>query len=332
MVSHDDVIWCYRSILGREPESQTALERHVSAVEDFRSLVLRFLSSQEYRSRLGSQSRIFVPFDGPEMHVDLSVSATELSRLRDRIRQAWTHMGASRPYHSVLTAADYLPQNLTEESIQRFYESGVKEAGIIKAALIRNGVSDLQSKVCVEFGCGLGRVTLGLATLFKSVFGYDISPNHLEAAEKRARDTGVRNVQFRLCRDTTEEVKLEKCDFFYSQLVFQHNPPPVMRALIKTALASLQEGGVGIFQLPTYSLNYKFRLREYLSGEQHLTMEMHILPQSEVFSLVAEAGCQVLEVREDNAIGGSLGQWISNKFVVKKVVPPIIVPPKRTHR
>jgi len=48
-VTNDDVLWCYRHILGRDPDSTKIVEVHAAAAEDFRSLVLIFLGSMEYR-------------------------------------------------------------------------------------------------------------------------------------------------------------------------------------------------------------------------------------------------------------------------------------------
>jgi SAM-dependent methyltransferase len=317
-VTTDDVVWCYRSILGREPEAQRVIERHLSAASEWRSLVLRFIRSSEHINKQGAKVPLpLVPFGGPAMHVDLSASASEISQLRERIREAWMHMGITRPYQSVLSAPDYAPQNLTAESIKRFFDSGTEEASTIHKVLVRNGFDDCKSKSCVEFGCGLGRVTFALAKMFDKIHAYDISPTHLESAKRRAHEFGINNIEFHLHDDDALNEPLSECDFFYSQLVFQHNPPPIMRMLVKKGLASLRQDGIAIFQLPTYGLTYNFHLQEYLASRRQLDMEMHCLPQYEVFTVIAEARCQVLEVREDNAIAKS-GRWISNKFVVKK--------------
>ena len=50
-VTIDDVAWCYRTLLGREPESVAAAETHASEVNDLRSLFLRFITSHEYVSK-----------------------------------------------------------------------------------------------------------------------------------------------------------------------------------------------------------------------------------------------------------------------------------------
>jgi SAM-dependent methyltransferase len=74
-----------------------------------------------------------------------------------------------------------------------------------------------------------------LAGKFKRVDGYDISPGHLERARQRAQETGIRNVALHEC-SSNMLASLEKCDFFYSRIVFQHKPPPVIVELIRTAV------------------------------------------------------------------------------------------------
>jgi hypothetical protein len=88
------------------------------------------------------------------------------------------------------------------------------------------------------------------------------------------------------------------------------------------ALNALKPDGIAIFQVPTYAPGYSFRSDEYLSGPKHVDMEMHVIPQVEVFTLIAEATCALREVREDGAIG-RVGQWISNTFVAKRVRPKL---------
>jgi SAM-dependent methyltransferase len=252
------------------------------------------------------------------MHVELAASPLDLARLGNRVREAWTHMGVARPHHSVLSGRDYLPQFINKDSIDRFYASGAREAATINTILRRHGFCHPESKICVEYGCGLGRVTFALANIFKKVHGYDISTTHLTSAERHASDTGIHNIDFHLCSADLVSKNLEDCDFFYSRIVFQHNPPPLMRELIATSLKSLRPGGVAIFQVPTYGAGYAFRIQEYLASSQQLDMEMHCIPQSEVFKLIVEAHCKILEVREDRSIG-RLGQWISNTFVVERL-------------
>jgi SAM-dependent methyltransferase len=315
-ITREEVAWCYRSILGREPESEAVLQSHATT-EDFGALVIRFIRSVEFRQK--SMPLMSVPLDRHAMHVELKASPAELDQIRARIREAWTHMGAIRPHHSVLSGNNYLPQNIDQRAVESFRASGAREALIIKSILERHGHDPAHSQTCVEYGCGLGRVTIPLAKMFNKVEAYDISPTHLTSAKTYAVESDACNIEFHLRSVELAAKPLEECDFFYSRIVFQHNPPPIIRELIATSLKCLRTGGIAIFQVPTYASGYCFRVRDYLSKEQHLDMEMHCIPQSEVFSLIDEAQCHLLEVDEDNAIG-RIGSWISNIFVVRRPV------------
>lgn len=53
MLTNDEAIWGYRYILGRDPESNTVLERHVRAYSDWRNFRQALLDSSEFsRSRI----------------------------------------------------------------------------------------------------------------------------------------------------------------------------------------------------------------------------------------------------------------------------------------
>jgi len=316
-VTEEEVQWCYRTILGREPESADIVKLKASQEKDFRSMLLGFLSSQEYLRKVVIPG--LMPLDRSEMAVDTTGSALELSLVKDRIRETWNQLGLDRPHDSILSGAGYLPDDINEESIERFYASGLEEAAIVQAMLSRFGFSQASAKICVEYGCGLGRVTFALASMFKEVHGYDISANHLRLAQQHAAEFGVENVGFHLCSADTISDALVPCDFFYSRLVFQHNPPPLIRELLSTSLAALRPGGIGIFQIPTYGSDYAFRIKDYIAGSRRRDIEMHCFPQREVFALIADAHCNLLEVDEDTALG-RYGEWVSNTFVVQR--PP----------
>jgi SAM-dependent methyltransferase len=313
-VTANDVVWCYRKLLEREPESQDTVRQLMLATADIKALVSKFIASDEYQHNIAKRG--LVPLDCQGMAVDVEASSADLARLKDRIRATWTELGLNRPHHSVLTGDSFLPQLINDQSVEEFYASGVAESRVIHAILNRHGFTAAQA-ICMEYGCGLGRVTLALAKTCKMVRGHDISATHLELAKQRAAASGVRNVEFILSSKDAVIDNLPECDFFYSRIVFQHNPPPLMRVLISACLTSLRAGGMGIFQVPTYAPGYQFRVSEYLASPRSTEIEMHCLPQDEIFALIAEAGCKLLEVREDASIG-HLGHWISNTFVVRR--------------
>ena len=81
-------------------------------------------------------------------------------------------------------------------------------------------------------------------------------------------------------RTVDEMVNLERVDLVYSLIVLQHNPPPVIRLIVRAFLKALNPGGVAYFQVPTYRGGYRFSPGEYLENEakKHVMMEMHVLP------------------------------------------------------
>ena len=52
-VSKEDVLWCYRNLLGREPESDRVVEAGTNTT-DFKALVLGFIGSQEFIAKHAS--------------------------------------------------------------------------------------------------------------------------------------------------------------------------------------------------------------------------------------------------------------------------------------
>ncbi len=107
-------------------------------------------------------------------------------------------------------------------------------------------------------------------------------------------------------------------DLFYSKIVLQHNPPPVMAVLLKNLLAALSPGGIGFFQIPVFKVGYSFLIEKYLQEDNQTNMEMHFFPQADLLQLVADAGCRVCELFEDDAIGNT-ASMLSNTLLVQKL-------------
>jgi len=318
-ISQDEVIWCYRMILGREPESADVVQKLMKS-HNLPTLREAFLRSPEFaeKRKVLSTSRpqvSFLPLDLPKNEIEYEATAIQLSRCLEKIGAAWSHLGMTKPHFSVLTNKQFLPENI-DENIDKFWASGEVESVQVEGMLARHNFTSLSTKICVEFGCGVGRVTMGLARRFAQVHCYDISQGHLALAEQRAQDVGVSNCRFHLCSDNLLN-PLAACDFFYSRIVFQHNPPPIIHQLIRNALRSLKPDGIAIFQVPTYCIDYHYSIREWLAADHELAMQMHCLPQQVIFSIITDENCELLEVREDNYTGAP-DRFISNTFVVRK--------------
>jgi SAM-dependent methyltransferase len=316
-VSAEAVIWGYRFFLGRDPESAQVVEMHRDSKDELH-LAQKLVASAEFRAKKSSLS---VPATSIapqfcEQLIETKATDGQIAECLAKIKAAWSHLGNVAPHFSVLTSDRYRPANIAQ-SIETFWRSGDAEAEQFMSTLARYGLTAPAPGICVEFGCGVGRVTVGLARHFAHVDAYDISAAHLELARGRAREVDASNITFHEC-SANLLVALAPCDAFYSRLVFQHNPPPVILRLIRNTLHALRPGGIAVFQVPAHITGYSFELRKWLQTEHALDMYMHCIPQREVFETIASMGCELLEVREDNSAGAP-EKIVSNVFVVRRL-------------
>jgi 2-polyprenyl-3-methyl-5-hydroxy-6-metoxy-1,4-benzoquinol methylase len=317
MIDRNDVIAAYRLILGREPENEevvTAYTKQATSLSELRAI---FLHSTEFAATPLPNSVRYRPLEVPPMEVETECSADRLTAMMAHIEADWTQLGDTEPHWSVRAEDAFLATNI-ETTSGDFYESGKLPLARFRTAADRCGVALSALSRCCELGCGVGRTTIWLAETFPQVIAADMSLSHIEIAQSTVKARGRRNVEFSHLSTFGAIDALPSFDVFFSVIVLQHNPPPVIAYLLRTLLSKLRPGGVGYFQVPTYSAHYRFSVDEYL---KHATnsgaIEMHVLPQPALFKAIADAGCQMLEMRED-AWAGDLNT-ISNSILAIKL-------------
>ena len=298
MLSVDVIKACYRVLLGREAENDGVIQGKAD-LPDYQALLANFVESGEYRNRFPGQFRTFYLATG--RRVDVAVSAEDLARMFDRIRDEWSKLGEEDPYWSVLTLDDYRSGVIDEALKETFFATGAESARAIEVFAERAGVAAPKGR-CVEFGCGVGRVTVHLAKLFEEVVAVDISPKNLEICAQAVRDLGLDNVTTQLLGAPDDVERIPACDFVFSTIVLQHNPPPVQHFLLDALLSKLNPGGGFLFQIPTHSPGYHFDAAAYLASAPG-GMEMHDLPMADVFRLLAKHDAAPLEVLMDEWTG-----------------------------
>lgn len=304
----------YLLLLGREPES----ERAIASARSYPSLAaLRqaFLGSDEFRNKVKLRP-VLVALDAPPIEVEWQVDAATARRLLAHVGETWARLGAERPHWSVLSADHFLPERIAATG-DRFFQSGKRDRDGLLAVLRRLGREPAEFPVLFEFGCGLARVTPFLAESFARVVACDVSASHLALARERL---AVEHAGVTLHEATPGDLGMkEGFDLWFSRLVLQHNPPPVMAMVLRRALSLLNPGGIAHFQLPTYARGYRFTAADYLAGVKPGggEIEMHVLPQPVIFELAAQCGCEPLEVWQDQSAGPP-ASWISSVVTLRK--------------
>lgn len=322
MLSQEEVVLAYRLMLGRDPENADVVNNLCQTVHNVAKLREVFIGSAEFQQRmgdlLGSQQYVRQrhPFTMPSIPVEVTVSDTALAQMFERIHQAWEFLGETDPYWSVVTQPQYhLDQFATHK--EQFFKSGKYSADLFFSALRRNHVNPNLIGLCLEVGCGVGRITNYLAQTVEQVLGADISAHHLDIAREHLTKEGRTNVTLKQLADIQALNDLPPVDAIFSVITLQHNPPPVIAWMLRTLLACLKPAGVAYLQIPTYRNGYLFEVERYLNTAPTKALEMHFLPQHEVFKIVAEAGCRCLEIREDSMVGEE-SKMLSNTFVIQK--------------
>lgn len=310
--------WGYRLILLREPENEEVVRHLAQKAVSTRILRDILMRSQEARTQAGfPMSLQSMSGNEPAQAIQVQVTPEQQRELFDRVQSVWKRLGETKPHWSVLTGDEFLPDKIGK-TVDEFYRSGVSNITTLMRTLARNGIDAAKLRICMDFGCGLGRLTAALSPHFERVIGVDISSSHLAIAREEIAKRGLANVSFEQLEAIDAVERLPQVDLVFSVIVLQHNPPPVIRALFAALLGRVAPGGAAVIQIPTYLPgDYSFDVERYLR-EGGKDMEMHAIPQHEAFALVRAAGMEVLEVIDDAWTG--MGR--SNTFVVRRPVIP----------
>lgn len=130
------------------------------------------------------------------------------------------------------------------------------------AGLFGRLAAEPRGGVCVEVGCGPGRMTPALAVRFERVIALDVSPAMLAQARAAVAAAGIDNVTFlAVSGERLDGVESGVADALVCYLVLQHLPG---RKLVLAYLAEfarvLKPGGEAFVQLPVLVPGLQARL------------------------------------------------------------------------
>lgn len=133
--------------------------------------------------------------------------------------RAWRWLGKHDAYYGVLSGPEFRAGNLTPERLDSFFATG--RAHVERAmTLVSHHLGAIGNGACLDFGCGVGRVAVPLATRFHRVTAIDISPAMIEEARSNCVRFGAHNVEFFETLDAAQGLY----DLVHSYIVLQHIP------------------------------------------------------------------------------------------------------------
>jgi SAM-dependent methyltransferase len=130
---------------------------------------------------------------------------------------------------------------------ERFFERGRRQTARLAAELEEFTGCELKSRRALDFGCGVGRLTLPLAERCEYVYGTDISRAKLAEADRNAKDANVTNVEW--LEPELIPTLSGRYDMIHSILVFQHIPSREGERIFSELLRGLLPGGIGAVQV-----------------------------------------------------------------------------------
>jgi SAM-dependent methyltransferase len=249
------------------------------------------------------------------------------SRFRIALHRTWWNRYArSDPFWAVLTENEKKAGGWdVDEFFRRGEDTITRELERLKAL----GLS-LRFDRALDFGCGLGRLTNGLAGHFAHTTGVDISPPMLRHARQFVRHPD--KIDFVATADPAlASLPDNSFDLVYSEITLQHIAPAEAERYIGSLVRLVRPGGVISFQVPAcipppHPLEkFKFsswpptlwmRLKRYAiqSWKQALPywrphMPMYAIPRERVVALLEASGARLLDITPSNAAGSTIESY-----------------------
>jgi SAM-dependent methyltransferase len=229
--------------------------------------------------------------------------------------RVWEYYGQHDPYYGVLTWDDYRRENLDAAALTRFFDSGKAYIDLVLQTIQQQLDPAFHPTRALDFGCGVGRLTIPLAAICESAIGVDISPAMLKEAQKNCQRLGVTNVEFVQSDDQLSRL-MGRFDLINSFIVFQHIPCDRGEAILTRLIDLLADNGVGVLHF-TYckqppatakgrwllwayqSIPGLFDLRNRLKGlpQAQPIMQMNEYNLNHLFQILYRGGCQHCYVR-----------------------------------
>lgn len=191
----------------------------------------------------------------------------------DDVRKNWDALGAEDPLWAVLTDDRYRGGKWDEAA---FFATGAEEIAGVVRDLDRLGRPERRGR-CLDFGCGVGRLTQALAAHFESCDGVDIARSMIAAARRLDRSGGRCSFHVNDAPDLAL-FPANTFDFVYSNIVLQHMPTEAAKAYVSEFLRVLTPGGLAMFEIPSENIQEEVLERERLPDAAHAAVISATLP------------------------------------------------------
>jgi ubiquinone/menaquinone biosynthesis C-methylase UbiE len=157
----------------------------------------------------------------------------------------WEKFGREDPYYGVMTLDKFHKKKLDEKSLEEFFTSGRDHVEFVMDT-IRTSIDPVFSPSRVlDFGCGVGRCAIPLASVCPVVIGVDISQSMVDEARKNCKGQSIGNLEFIRSDDDLSNLH-GNFALIHSSFVFQHIPVKRGEKILKRLVHLLSDHGVAV--------------------------------------------------------------------------------------
>jgi 2-polyprenyl-3-methyl-5-hydroxy-6-metoxy-1,4-benzoquinol methylase len=154
----------------------------------------------------------------------------------------WERWGNTDPYFGVLSSEKFRRKELSERSIEDFFNSGRRHVERVLSTIRTTFDSSFTPDSAMDFGCGVGRLVIPLAENAKRVVGVDISKSMIAEAARNCERAGVTNATFSMSDDTLSLVS-GTFKLVHSYIVLQHIPWRRGRGILQALASRVEANG-----------------------------------------------------------------------------------------
>jgi SAM-dependent methyltransferase len=210
------------------------------------------------------------------------------------------------------------PAGPTEGQLGDVLASGELELARLFERLEEHGLQLPRWGSALDFGCGVGRLTVPLARRFDEVVGVDVSPTMVAHARANAPESAAGRLSF-VVNDAPDLGRFAEgsFDFVLSDLVLQHLGGALQRRYVAEFCRVLRPGGLAVFQLPSRRRGTRGAVRRWAphavtalarrvsppTAERPggtLRIEVNCLPETEVWRTVEHGDAVVVHTTYTN--------------------------------
>lgn len=243
------------------------------------------------------------------------------------LQHNWNTFGKQDPLWAIITRSD---KKGNKWDIDEFFKTGDRKIDQLFDMLKEQNIQ-VNNGSALDFGCGVGRLTLALASHFDQVSGVDIAQSMIDLAN-RYNKFPERCTYYVNTKDDLSLFDNHSFDFIYTIIVLQHMRPEYAKSYIAEFTRLLKPGGVAVFQMPAKYIGplyqelqpsmwqrVNYRLKKVLKPlfgwmlPARAHMEMYGITRDEMVPYLKQLGVEVADVRKDDSPGPL---WESYQYTI----------------